>query len=130
MVQISPLSKIITLSTVLATGFLLIILSCALWNNWLPLIVVAVFCLAPAPNAICQSWAGQDDFMSESSSTVIDFGRFSTGFMVVSGLSIPVMLAHNSIINTAAMWMSLSGGLLIYATIITFGAFFYEPEEF
>jgi Vacuolar protein sorting 55 len=30
---------VIFLSFMLAVGFLLIILSCALWNNWLPLIV-------------------------------------------------------------------------------------------
>lgn len=30
---------VILLSFVLAVGFLMIILSCALWSNWLPLIV-------------------------------------------------------------------------------------------
>jgi hypothetical protein len=30
---------VILLSFVLAVGFLLIILSCALWQNWLPLLV-------------------------------------------------------------------------------------------
>ena len=34
-----PLSAIILLSFVLAISFLLVILSCALWSNWLPLIV-------------------------------------------------------------------------------------------
>ena len=35
----SPLTAVILLSFVLAVGFLLIILSCALWANWLPLLV-------------------------------------------------------------------------------------------
>lgn len=34
-----PLTAVILLSFVLALGFLLIILSCALWANWLPLLV-------------------------------------------------------------------------------------------
>ena len=32
---------VILLSFVLAVGFLMIILSCALWSNWLPLLVGA-----------------------------------------------------------------------------------------
>lgn len=33
------IQAVIFLSFVLAAGFLLVILSCALWNNWLPLLV-------------------------------------------------------------------------------------------
>jgi hypothetical protein len=36
---VSPLAKIITLASTLALGFILIILSCALYNNWVPLTV-------------------------------------------------------------------------------------------
>jgi 1,4-dihydroxy-2-naphthoate octaprenyltransferase len=32
-------AAVILLAFVLAAGFLLVILSCALWNNWLPLLV-------------------------------------------------------------------------------------------
>lgn len=67
MMNISPLYKIIALSTVLAAGFILIILSCALFNNWIPLTVVGLFLLAPIPNGICGRFQAQDDFMSESS---------------------------------------------------------------
>lgn len=35
------IAAVILLSFVLAVGFLLIILSCALWQNWLPLLVGA-----------------------------------------------------------------------------------------
>lgn len=34
-----PRTAVILLSFILAAGFLLIILSCALWANWLPLLV-------------------------------------------------------------------------------------------
>jgi hypothetical protein len=36
-------SAVILLAFVLAAGFLLVILSCALWNNWLPLLVGMLF---------------------------------------------------------------------------------------
>ncbi|KAK9234869.1 vacuolar protein sorting 55 [Lipomyces kononenkoae] len=127
----NPLSKIIVLASVLAAGFLLIILSCALFNNWLPLLVVGVFLIAPIPNAICERYSNNDDFMSEGSgNAVVDFGRYITGFFVVTGLALPVALAHSRVIGLPAMIMSIAGGLLVYGTIITFTLFFSETEEF
>jgi hypothetical protein len=38
---------VILLSFVLAVGFLMIILSCALWSNWLPLIVGSFIFFSP-----------------------------------------------------------------------------------
>lgn len=40
------------------------------------------------------------------------------------------MLAHSNLIATGAMVMSVIGGLLIYGTIISFGMFFQEEQEF
>jgi len=71
---------------VLAIGFLLVILSSALWHNYLPLLVVATYVLAPLPNWICNRCANPDDFMENSGSALIDFGRFMTGFLVVMGV--------------------------------------------
>ncbi|KAK9454759.1 vacuolar protein sorting 55 [Dipodascopsis uninucleata] len=130
MASANPLSKIIILAGFLAAGFLLIILSCALFNNWYPLLVVGVFLMAPLPNAICERYQS-DDFMSENSgSGAVDFGRYITGFFVVTGLALPVALAHARIIGAAAMLMSIAGGLLVYGTIITFTLFFQISDEF
>lgn len=72
---------------VLAIGFLLVILSSALFNNYLPLLVVATYVVAPLPNFICGRCANTNDFTAESDgSAVIDFGRFVTGFLVVMGI--------------------------------------------
>lgn len=131
MVTVGPLSKIIALSCVLALGFILIILSCALFDNWLPLTVVVMFVLAPAPDAICSRCAPSDDFMSESTaqSTIVDFGRFFTGFLFFSGLALPAVFAHNDMIGMPAMLLSLSGGLIVYITMMTFSSFFHEAAE-
>jgi hypothetical protein len=71
---------------VLAIGFLLVILSSALWHNYLPLLVVATYVVAPLPNWICSRVSNPDDFMESSGSGVVDFGRFLTGFLVVMGI--------------------------------------------
>lgn len=100
-------AAVIFLSFVLAAGFLLVILSCALWNNWLPLLVgeslvleppvasislcqltpAFTFVLAPLPNSICYRCARADDISPEYNSAYVDFGRFLTGMLVVSALA-------------------------------------------
>lgn len=126
------LKTIIALSFILAIGFLLVILSSALFGpNYFPLLVVATYVLAPLPNAICARCHNPDDFISEGSGTgMIDLGRFLTGFFVVMGIALPAMLAHSGIIQVPAMIMSIVGGLLIYGTIVSFTMFFQEDNDF
>ncbi len=71
---------------VLAVGFLLVILSCALWKVYYPLLVVGTYVLAPVPNWICGRCANPDDFVESSGAAVLDLGRFCTGFFVVMGI--------------------------------------------
>ncbi|KAF2118726.1 vacuolar protein sorting 55 [Lophiotrema nucula] len=124
------LKTIIALSFVLAIGFLLVILSSALFKNYLTLLVVATYVIAPLPNWICGRAANPDDFMESSGSGVIDFGRFLTGFFVVMGIALPTLLWHAAAIQGGAAAMSIVGGLLIYGTIISFTLFFQEEQEF
>lgn len=124
------LKTIIALSFVLAVGFLLVILSCALFDAYYPLLVVATYVLAPVPNWICSHCANPDDFVESSGAAVLDLGRFCTGFLVVMGVALPVLLAHSGLITVPAMIMSVLGGLLIYGTIISFATFFQEEQEF
>ncbi|KAN0061737.1 Vacuolar protein sorting-associated protein 55 [Thecaphora frezii] len=124
------LKTIILLSFVLALGFLLIILSCALWANWLPLLVALTYVLAPLPNSVCARCAGADDFSADYNSAFLDFGNFVTGMMIVSGFALPLALAHSGIIAPMACIMSIAGGALVYGTILTYSGFFSESDEF
>jgi hypothetical protein len=115
----------------------MIILSCALWSNWLPLLVggstfppppphlsspliptndncictALTFILAPLPNALF-AHCGGDDFSTDygEGSSPVDLGRFITAFIVVTGFSLPLVLAHSEIIKPGASVMSLIGG--------------------
>ncbi|GAA5936465.1 hypothetical protein JCM21900_005040 [Sporobolomyces salmonicolor] len=125
------LKTVIFLSFVLALSFLLVILSCALWSNWLPLLTALVFALAPLPNFICSRCAGADDFSAEYSSGPTDFGHFLTSCFLVTGVALPFTLAHAGVIATMAGWMSALGGLVGYGTMITYSHFFaLQIEEF
>lgn len=128
--MVAGLKTIIALSFVLAIGFLLVILSAALFHNYLTLLVVATYVIAPLPNFICAKCANPDDFMGDAGYAVVDFGRFVTGFLVVMGIALPVVLAHCALIQVPAMAMSIIGGLLIYGTIISFSQFFKEEQDF
>ncbi|KAJ1729521.1 Vacuolar protein sorting-associated protein 55 [Coemansia biformis] len=122
-------SSIVALSVCLAAGFLLSILSCALYGNWWPLLVVFTYALAPAPNAIFGQYVSSDP-LADVSSSVADFGRFLTAVLVVSGFGLPVVLAHAGIIAPTAMAMSIVGGILVYGTIIAYSALFRERTDF
>ncbi|KAF9562116.1 Vacuolar protein sorting-associated protein 55 [Mortierella alpina] len=122
--------SVIGLAFVLALGFLLVIMSCALYGNWWPLFVVATYVLAPLPNAIFGRCAGRDDPMSDYQGGFADAGYFLTGLMIITGFCLPVVLAHAQVITVPAMVMSISGGLLIYGTIISYSRFFAEEDEF
>ncbi|KAF9227912.1 vacuolar protein sorting 55 [Gyrodon lividus] len=123
------LKTVILLSFVLAVGFLLIILSCALWANWLPLLVALTFVLAPLPNALF-AHCGGDEFSSyESSTGPVDLGRFITSTIVVTGFALPVVFTHSEVIRPGACVMSIIGGGLVYATIIAYSAAFRQDDS-
>ena len=67
------------------------------------------FVLAPLPNALF-SHCGGDDFSTDEGSSPVDLGRFITAFIVVTGFSLPLVLAHSEIIKSGASIMSLIGG--------------------
>ena len=94
---------------VLAIGFLLVILSSALYKSYLTLLVVATYVIAPLPNWICARCANPDDFLESSGSAVVDFGRFMTGFLVVMGIGAYFSSGpHPSISSTIAMMRKCS----------------------
>lgn len=85
---------------ILAIGFLLVILSSALFQNYLTLLVVATYVLAPVPNWLCSRAANPDDFMDSGSNSIIELGRFMTGFLVVMGVGMFVFLIERAPITT------------------------------
>ncbi|KAH8106970.1 vacuolar protein sorting 55 protein [Cristinia sonorae] len=123
------IKTVILLSFVLAVGFLMIILSCALWSNWLPLLVALTFVLAPLPNAIFAHCGGDDFSADYEGSGPVDLGRFITSTVVVTGFALPLVLAHSEIIKPGACGMSIVGGALVYGTILAYTAAFRQEDS-
>jgi len=129
MAYTAGLRTVIFLSFVLAVGFLLIILSCALWQNWLPLLVALTFVLAPLPNTLFGHCRGDDSFAAEESSGAVDLGRFITAVIVITGFAFPLVLAHSDVIKMQACIMSIVGGGLVYGTILAYSQVFKEDNS-
>lgn len=57
--------------------------------------------------------------------------------LLTTGVAVPLLLAHTSLIAPAAAGLSLAGGALIYGTstcskshpVITYAAFFHTPDD-
>ncbi|KAG1782512.1 vacuolar protein sorting 55 superfamily protein [Suillus placidus] len=124
------LKTVILLSFVLAVGFLLIILSCALWANWLPLLVALTFVLAPLPNALFAHCGGDEFSSSDGATGAVDLGRFLTSIVVVTGFALPVVLTHSEVVRPGACVMSIIGGGLVYGTILAYSAAFRQEDEY
>ncbi|GME98130.1 unnamed protein product [Ambrosiozyma monospora] len=133
MIRLNSLTKLIFLSILIAVGFLNIVLSCALFNNWLPLNVVAIFLIAPLPNSLLHSLQSsyETDFFSDGGDQppIADFLQFLTGFLVISGSCLPVVFYHCGLINHWSLALSLTGGFLIYLSIVLFGISFKEDDS-
>ncbi|KAJ7046804.1 vacuolar protein sorting 55 superfamily protein [Mycena alexandri] len=126
----ASIKTVVFLAMVLAVGFLMIILSCVLWGNWLPLLVALTFVLAPLPNALF-SHCGSDEFAGSyegGGSGPVDLGRFITAMVVTSGFALPIVLAHAQVIHNAACVMSILGGGLVYGTILAYSAAFRQED--
>jgi len=120
---------IIGVALALASGVTLVLVSCLVWMEWWPSLVVVAFLLAPLPNLFF-SQCGQDEFsLSEKSRIWQDVGHFLTGFILAGGLGIPIVLTHVGEINTTQFFLSLGGGAIIYAAVISYIYFFHNSEE-
>lgn len=136
----NPLNKIIFLSAFLASGFLLILLSCALYSNYKPLWVIAIFLSAPLPNILANAIENSKDnnFLTfndygtsneGNASPLQEFARFTTGVLIISGIALPWSLYHCNLIGLESFILSVTGGLIVYSDIIIFIWFFNKEEE-
>ncbi|KAG7807619.1 hypothetical protein KL921_004377 [Ogataea angusta] len=132
-IKLNPLTKIIGLSSVLAVGFLLVVLAGALYGNWLPVLDAFVFAIAHIPILITRYYASEydsylDDAELGATGDVVDFGRFLSSFLLVTGIAFPVILYHCHILTHIATQFTIYGGLLIYGVVVTFTSYFDGVE--
>ena len=115
------------LAFALAIGLLCNILSCVIWSNWWPILVVIAYFFAAIPNFIC-SRCGSDP-LDTSGRNFKDLGFFLTGALVITGFGIPAVLAHSDVITIGALFLALAGGIIVYVSLIVYIHFFHTKKD-
>ncbi|KAF6009887.1 hypothetical protein HII12_003433 [Brettanomyces bruxellensis] len=131
--KINPVSKIIGLSSVLAVGFLMVVLAAAVWGNWMPIVSALLFATAHLPILIINSHYVYDNSldMDEEGETsgATDVGHFLESLLLTSAVALPLSLLHCHTMTKQASILTVLGGSLIYGTIVTFTTFFDGFKE-
>eukprot|EP00835_Amoeboradix_gromovi_P000738 NODE_27_length_33950_cov_0.349739.p17 type:complete len:120 gc:universal NODE_27_length_33950_cov_0.349739:16628-16987(+) len=112
------LMKLVGLSLGLATGTLLVVLSCAIYENWIPLLSVLFFLMAP----LCQCF-NRDDLSGNN-----QIVQFLSSVFVCSGVFLPIVLFNNSILTIGATAMVIVGGSIVYGSIMLYGFMFNDSS--
>lgn len=122
------LTKLISLSYTLAVGFVFVVLAGALYGNWYPMVSAFLFAVAHIPRLVTSNYS-RDDFTSETSVYLEDFGKFLSGFLLVSGVGFPLVLWHSEILDPIACVFTLAGGSIIFRSVYEFLTYFDAEEE-
>ncbi|KCV71032.1 hypothetical protein H696_01980 [Fonticula alba] len=109
----------------MALGLLLILLSCALFNNWWLLFVMAFYFLSPIPTMFANKI---DEHRQNASfglsggdtSGVRDAGNFMSAFLLVSGFSFPLALLRGDVVEGAAAGMACAGGIVCFLSLAVY----------
>lgn len=131
----NPLNKIVALSVVLSMGFLLVILA-GIYGNWFPIINGLIFAVAYLPALITRAAFDKSDYdfhfdpqTTSQTLAIQEAGKFLTGFLTLTGVSLPILLHHSSFLTKTALVLTLMGGGLIFGTVYTFSQAFDLPED-
>jgi len=123
------LKVMILLAASLSLGFVCNLLACLIWHNWIAIIVVVTYILAPIPNILCGR-CGESDPFNPSGKNFKDMGYFLTAVLLVSGFALPSVLAHCNVIVVGALLLSLGGGVIVFASLIAYIHFFHKQDEY
>lgn len=127
--KVNPLSKIIGLSGMLALGFLLVVLATALYGSWFPILIGFIFGISHLPflltnNSSYDYEAGFGAMDDSLPSEAADVGKFISSLLLTSGVAFPIALCHGHVLTNQASFLSITGGFLIYSTVVIFTTFF------
>jgi len=123
------IKTIIILAFMLSIGALLNIVGCVIYasKDWLPFTVVVMYFLAPIPNVVCEKCFSTN--FTNDKKGYPDLGYFLTGFILVSGFGLPLVLLHAERIVWQAAVLSLVGGIIVYATVLAYIHYFHSDED-
>lgn len=120
------MKTLLTLAFMGSVGMTFVIIACAKYGNWWPMIVVMFYILSALPSLLALRHRAMDGNPSQS---CLDFAIFITMGFVVSSFALPIIFQRvqdKPIIETDACVYTLIGNIVMY---LTFVSFFMTSEE-
>ncbi|KAH0461415.1 hypothetical protein IEQ34_008990 [Dendrobium chrysotoxum] len=119
--------KLAFLAILVASGIVLQVLACAVYNNWWPMLTAVMYVILPMPLLF---FAGSDSssLMSSDSDSWVDITKFLTGASIVGSIAIPSILKHAGMICLGALLMELSSFFVFGLAILLFLVMNREDE--
>jgi len=115
------LKALVTLAFFGSVGMTLLVVGCAVYDNWWPFFVIIFYMLAPIPMLLSKRYnsAGMGP-----SNPCQELAVFLTMGIVISAFGLPIVLARSPpdhpTIDFAAMWYVLGGNIIVFLTIVGF----------
>lgn len=115
-------------------GMTLLILACALDNNWWPFFVLIFYLLSPLPTVIAQRCM---DHTGGQNGSYMDPAIFVTMGFVISAFALPIILARAPVdikkdlyvISMQSCYLTVSGNVVIFLTILGFFMIFQQDDS-
>lgn len=120
--------RLIGLAFAGSIGMTFVILACALpsYALWWPFFVVLFYILAPIPTLIAKRYS----IHQESSNACLENAIFITMGIIVSSFALPIVLARCDVIKWGACYLTLSGNVVVYITLIGFFISFDQEDDY
>ncbi|XP_044757508.1 leptin receptor gene-related protein-like [Coccinella septempunctata] len=108
-------------------GMTFVILACALntYSSWWPFLVVIFYLISPMPTMIAKRFSDGSGFET----SCMENALFLTMGIVVSSFALPVVLARSSVIQWGACFLTMSGNVVAYLTLLAFFLIFGDDDS-
>uniref|UniRef100_A0A7S0J070 Vacuolar protein sorting 55 n=1 Tax=Calcidiscus leptoporus TaxID=127549 RepID=A0A7S0J070_9EUKA len=118
---------LLLLAALVSGALFMHILSCALYNNWWPMLLVLAYLLMPIPLVVIARARG-DGFLESGSKHVLRWGEFFAAFVFSLIVGVPLILLRAEVVELGAVLMDLSG-LVLAVAAGAFAAFIsHQPD--
>ncbi|KAL1496003.1 hypothetical protein AB1Y20_014639 [Prymnesium parvum] len=121
------LCQTLVLALLFSLSILMHILSCSLYENWLPLTMGIAYLVAPAP--LCCYFRNRGDGLFDSGSkALMHWGEFLCAAITSVVVGVPFVMWHTRVIELGAALLGLSGFILA-TTALMLGIFFAKVGD-
>jgi len=115
------LKALVTLAFFGSVGMTLLVVGCAVYDNWWPFFVIIFYMLAPIPMLLSKRYNSSG---MGPSNPCQELAVFLTMGIVISAFGLPIVLARSPAasptIGLPAMWYVLGGNIIVFLTIVGF----------